>query len=501
MKNVFTLSVAAASVVTAMLPQLANAHGWADYPKARQVICNEDGGYWGSADGSTIPNEACRAAFLESGTYPFIQTNEFASLVPNHTDMDAVKNTVKDGLICAGGDTKKSGMAVASANWQRTEMKAGETFTFRYRATAPHNPSYWQFYMTKPGYDAAHGRITWDDLELFDTAGNIAVTQENDGKYYHIELTLPADRVGDATLVSRWQREDPAGEGFYNCSDIRFDGEVQPAEWTSKGAYVKPGITAEQGDSVWFRIFSAQGNEIAFEKLAITAANEDVHAWSYDLAELVNAKYPTITKVGIQQASGEIAYNAADLYANQVFVTNGDYSYALDVRDAVVEPAPVMVDGLKPEYSLAGGSAAIAATVRSEGQYIINMSLLDASGTPVSLASEMINNGSASLEVVAAKAGEYTVEVTAMVKGSHEAKVVASQAVTVKAESTGGGEYDFEYPQGVGSYVPGETVVLGRDGNTYQCRPFPEGGWCNIDSAAHYEPGFGSAWKDAWIKQ
>jgi len=61
-----------------------------------------------------------------------------------------------------------------------------------------------------------------------------------------------------------------------------------------------------------------------------------------------------------------------------------------------------------------------------------------------------------------------------------------------------GGRYDYAYPAGIGRYVPGQTVVLGADGKRYACRPFPEGGWCNIDHDA-YRPGHGYAWRDAWI--
>ncbi len=60
------------------------------------------------------------------------------------------------------------------------------------------------------------------------------------------------------------------------------------------------------------------------------------------------------------------------------------------------------------------------------------------------------------------------------------------------------GDYDYVYPAGIGSYVPGQTVVKGTDGKLYACRPFPEGAWCNIN-AEPYRPGVGSAWRDAWI--
>lgn len=44
------------------------------------------------------------------------------------------------------------------------------------------------------------------------------------------------------------------------------------------------------------------------------------------------------------------------------------------------------------------------------------------------------------------------------------------------------------WPAGIGSYEPGKTVVKGKDGNLWRCRPFPQGAWCNINHPA-YEPG------------
>lgn len=44
------------------------------------------------------------------------------------------------------------------------------------------------------------------------------------------------------------------------------------------------------------------------------------------------------------------------------------------------------------------------------------------------------------------------------------------------------------WPTGIGSYEPGKTVVKGKDGNLWRCRPFPQGAWCNINHPA-YEPG------------
>jgi chitin-binding protein len=59
-------------------------------------------------------------------------------------------------------------------------------------------------------------------------------------------------------------------------------------------------------------------------------------------------------------------------------------------------------------------------------------------------------------------------------------------------------EFDFIYPENLSEYNEG-NVVKANDDNLYECRPFPNSGWCSGDSF-FYEPGSGLAWKDAWIK-
>lgn len=45
-----------------------------------------------------------------------------------------------------------------------------------------------------------------------------------------------------------------------------------------------------------------------------------------------------------------------------------------------------------------------------------------------------------------------------------------------------------KWPNGIGNYQTGKTVVLGVDGKQWRCRTFPQGGWCNINAPA-YTPG------------
>ncbi|WP_207001664.1 lytic polysaccharide monooxygenase [Trinickia mobilis] len=78
--------------------------------------------------------------------------------------------------------------------------------------------------------------------------------------------------------------------------------------------------------------------------------------------------------------------------------------------------------------------------------------------------------------------------------GTTEYKV-PSQKVLVKASgSSGGGDYP-KYEAGK-AYQGGEIVT--NNGKLYQCKPYPEAGWCG-QAPAYYEPGKGSNWTDAWI--
>ncbi|PSW18553.1 spindolin [Photobacterium sanctipauli] len=346
----------------------ALAHGYMEYPAARQEICAQDGGYWGASDGSQIPNTACRAAFIESGWYPFVQKPEFARLVSDYRNQAAVELAVPDGALCSAADSKKSGVDLPSPTWQKTAvaLDTSNQITIRYRAETPHNPSFWQFYLSKPGFDSASQVLTWADLELIDEAGNVPTTLINGLKYYEIPVTLPTGRSGDAVLYSRWQRIDPAGEGFYNCSDISFGGDPNqpepPATWTKAGSLLQPTTDANSGDTVWFRVFDAQGQELIFEKLAISANNQSEAVWAESLALAINATPSPAALIGTPAAGGAIIFDPSDLYANAVYLADPDYSFRLEIKSEPTQP-PVGNTAWSPSKAYNAGD-----TVTYQGQ-------------------------------------------------------------------------------------------------------------------------------------
>ncbi|CAM2781742.1 DUF6701 domain-containing protein [Moritella viscosa] len=61
--------------------------------------------------------------------------------------------------------------------------------------------------------------------------------------------------------------------------------------------------------------------------------------------------------------------------------------------------------------------------------------------------------------------------------------------------------HDYEFPNGLSSYVAGTTVLQPKDGNVYECRTWPNNGYCVqwSEGSNQYEPGIGRNWEMAWI--
>ncbi|MEI8607591.1 lytic polysaccharide monooxygenase [Pseudoalteromonas sp. B160] len=341
-----SLSAVASSVLLTIMPAQVNAHGYMDSPKARQAFCQADGGYWWPEDGTNIPNLACRAAFLESGTVQFVQDIEFSVNTPDYLNQAAVEAKVPNGSLCAGGDNAKRGMDLPSPHWQRSDVvpNANGEIQIRYLAATPHNPSFWQFYLTKPSFNAATDVLTWADLELVQQHENIDVIKDTDGKrYYEMNVAIPQGRSGDAILYSRWQRIDVVGEGFYNCSDINIvtdAGPTGPSVWSSVGYFVRQGQSAIAGDTVWARLFDENGQEVINQQLKVTAANQA--SWQQALAQQLNLDYAHLVQIGVQNQAGDVVYNSTDVLTNQVYSSNENYTYTLSVQSAPTNTAPIV---------------------------------------------------------------------------------------------------------------------------------------------------------------
>ncbi|MEW6991763.1 lytic polysaccharide monooxygenase [Colwelliaceae bacterium 6441] len=322
----------------------ANAHAFTQFPKARQSICQAQGGYWWPADGANIPNLACKAAFLQSGYVPFVQEHEISVNVADYYNQAAVEAAVPDGTLCSAGSAEKSGLNLPSPHWQKTVVKpdADGKLQIRFNAQTPHNPSYWKIYLSNENFNADTDALGWGDVELIAEHGNIDFTVDPDGnRYYDMEVTIPKSRAGNAVLFSRWQRNDPAGEGFYNCSDITIEQDgVEPDQWQSLSYFVKQGQNAQVTDSIWSRLFDETGQEIISHMYEITADNQA--NWQASLAAVLSQQYANDIQIGVKDADKNIHFDNSNLFTNQVWATNKNYSFQLSIETASENTAPIV---------------------------------------------------------------------------------------------------------------------------------------------------------------
>ncbi|MBL4816110.1 MAG: lytic polysaccharide monooxygenase [Shewanella sp.] len=339
MKNSMQIIISLGLAIALLSSQFVQAHGFMENPKARQQFCVEAGGYWWPEDGSAIPNLACRGAFLAKGTKAFVQNNEFSVNVIDYHNIEAVKLAIPDGQLCAGGDLDKSGIDIASPYWQRSlitpDSEGNVTVTFD--AHTPHNPSFWEFYLSNTDFDAATETLSWQNLELIAEVSDVAVTSLDGRNVYQIRIPFPRDRLGAATLYTRWQREDAAGEGFYNCSDITIVNDTQPLDWTEIDQYIVNGLTANEGDEVWFRLFSSQGDELVFEKITVEQSNLATESWARQLSQQVLLQHSSQVRVGVKSQGEEIVYSD-DLALNKVWVNRLGLTFRLDVKTPAEPP-------------------------------------------------------------------------------------------------------------------------------------------------------------------
>lgn len=71
---------------------------------------------------------------------------------------------------------------------------------------------------------------------------------------------------------------------------------------------------------------------------------------------------------------------------------------------------------------------------------------------------------------------------------------------TMQTQNSSKEKYDYVFPENLQEYVAGTKILQPKDNNIYECKPFPNSGFCIqwSPSANQYEPGVGFAWQEAW---
>lgn len=485
LRNALPLALPLAlGAAAALLPaERALAHGTMAVPESRVYHC-----FLNNPENPTDP--ACAAAKDVAGSQAFYDWNGIrqGNAAGNH------QAVVPDGQLCSGGGAEFAGLDLARDDWFATPIapKADGTFDFEFYATAPHSTENWIFYVTRQGYTPDEP-LKWSDLFEFCRLGNVPLSA---GNRYILNCPLPSV-TGKHVIYTAWQRAD-SPEAFYTCTDVILgDGGASP--WADEGPLSAQSDLAA-GSTVTLRLFNSSGNDVESLPYSIT---EDMSAaaWAYAFAQAVNSQ-SEYARIGVldpnsgaitpvQSATGNRVYTQADLNLN----------HEVDIQVPAGNSAPIAVASADPDTVTGAGSVSLSGMGSSDPDGDpLTYSWSITAGTGASLSS---NSGSSVTLSLTEPAQSQTVTVALTVSDGELSNSTSVDIDHSASDGTGGGtggDYDYAYPDGIGSYLPGETIVLGSDGNRYQCRPWPNGDWCNVNSPYHYAPGTGANWQDAWIQ-
>ncbi|MBL8897604.1 MAG: lytic polysaccharide monooxygenase [Planctomycetes bacterium] len=177
---------------------------------------------------------------------------------------------IPDGQLASAGRVDPqtfgrtyAGLDQVSADWPTTPVVAGSTVQVEFLATAPHNPSVWDVWMTSADWDASTA-LNWRQMRFLGRP-NVTFT----GNRYRFDVQVPADRRGHHVLWVAWQRNDPVGEVFFSTSDLQVlaphdecagalnvaegDHRALPTRGASRSAAAASCETGTSGD-LWYRV-------------------------------------------------------------------------------------------------------------------------------------------------------------------------------------------------------------------------------------------------------
>ena len=402
MKYYSLFSILSFLLVFTFSTEFVSAHGTFTTPVSRIYNCFLE-------NPENPQSDSCKEAVAVGGKQALYDWNGVNQ--GNANDMH--REIIPDGQLCGAGKELFKGMNLARDDWFTNVISPNQQgeIDFMFRATAPHSTEYFDFYITKDGYNP-EVPLKWSDLEDEPFCSITEVQLENGN--YNMVCPFPSGKTGKHLIYNIWQRDD-SQEAFYTCIDVSIEGDDTGGGddgYTSLGSIVA-NQDLSPGDKVKFRLFDENFADVETITKKLNERNYTADKWPFVLSKKINRKSAYV-KAGV--LNGEEIKPLKSPNENQVYIVgNTGYSFQIDI--------------------------------------------------------EMVSN-----------------------PGGDDDDDCSCEEPT----SGSGSEYDFLYPEGLGGYQPG-TLVKGSDGNIYECRPFPNSGWCNGDSS-FYEPGTGLAWEDAWIK-
>lgn len=491
-----------------VLPALALAHVATDTPVARQFYCRGQADFW-----SPNPSDAGCRALLEANKdlphYPGQQWNQVSIEIPKpqYEDQAVVEQYIPDGKLCSANNPEMRGLDQPSDKWHKTPITPKNGFLqVIISGTAPHVSSDVYIYLSKPGYNSATMPLKWSDLELLKKE-RVDKALPDDGTalnplglmqgYFRINVPIPAGRSGNAVLYTRFQRDDPNGEGFYNCSDVTFSGGTAP-EWYAKGPFLLPGFTPHPGDKIRFRVLGADDShdEVVDIRHPITDANPAV--WGLGLVQALSS-FKTIVQIGELKGTS-IIYNTVEPGNNQIFLADKNASIGMSI---ITDDGGTPVDQRPPVANIQGPAEATEGeTVTFDGGSSVgyNGKLTYIWSTNAAKDASNIPNHESTFSFTVAP---YFDAIPGGPQPDHNVSLTVYDHKNLKKDpkqvvfliKKAGGDDGFPQWKPNGGYNSGSQVS--NYGVKYRCKQGSAGAWCGQNENEPGKPG-STFWQRAW---
>ncbi|MGY3569978.1 N-acetylglucosamine-binding protein GbpA [Vibrio paucivorans] len=406
----------------------------------------------------------------------------------------------EDGEIASGGVAGTANLNEQRADrWVKRAITAGPQ-EFEWTFTANHVTKDWKYYITQPNWNPNEvlTRSSFDLTPFCEIDGNMVQPP----KHTVHQCNVP-EREGYHVILAVWDVGDTAA-AFYNVIDVSFEGD-SPAvpDWQQAGT-IYPNQELVVGDTVYTRVFDSNGENTSYRtELAIDANTVEAEQWSHALASKINAEQGEL-KAG-QYNDGEFtpSYGTNPIYVS----SNSDISSVEIGYDIATPPTPesvLYVDGLESHYQIGDDPVELHLTLNAEGDLKSELTVYNHDKEPLAKWAGLLADGTShpiTLELSKSEPGHHML--VQVIKDADN-NVISQETLDfhLNEEDTTpppSEEYDFVFPDGLSSYTEG-TKVLASDNGVYQCKSFPNSGFCQQwnEGSNAFEPGVGSHWQQAW---
>lgn len=160
-------------------------------------------------------------------------------------------------------------------------------------------------------------------------------------------------------------------------------------------------------------------------------------------------------------------------------------------------PRAIRISRLQRHYPLRNQQALIQFEVAAASTYLVNAELYNRDGNRVASAQAQATRQRTPMTLVVNNPGTYRLQIQAnngLGAQNYTVSVTGRNGINPDEQSSTQPSDYPEYQTGT-PYQAGDVVR--RNGRLYQCRPWPNSGWCG-QGELHYAPGTGMNWQDAW---